>query len=123
MKPFEIPKALDSIVDAHITVETIVSVIKAGDSDTRYALAGLWLSEGIPYYFKSQPAAYEGMRMWLSRKLHIHAKEITIIGSGRQGFSLSPDKNLGRPFRKDSDLDLSVVSSSLFRKTKKVFNK
>lgn len=122
MKPFNIPKALGSLIDTYPTVETIVEAIKAGDRDTYSALARLWLSEGIPYCFRSRPAIYEGMRMWLSQQLKVHAKEITLIGSGRQGYSLSPDENLGRSFGEYSDLDLTAVSSVLFEQLEGVFN-
>jgi hypothetical protein len=123
MKPFNIPKALDSLTDTYPPVETVVEAIKSGDIDTYSALARLWLSEGIPYCFRFRPAVYEGMRMWLSQKLQFHAKEITLIGSGRLGYSLSPDENLGRPFGRDSDLDLTAVSSALFAQLEGAFNR
>ena len=123
MKPFNTPKALDSLIDTYPPVETIVEAIKAGDRDTYSALARLWLSEGIPYCFRFRPAIYEGMRTWLSQQLQVHAKEITLIGSGRQGFSLSPDENLGRRFGEYSDLDLTAVSSVLFEQLKRAFNR
>ncbi len=123
MKPFKIPLALESIIDTYPAAEDIVKAINVGNKDTCYALARLWLSEGIPFCFKSQPAIYEGLRFWLSRQLEIQAKEITIIGSGRQGYCLSPDENLGRAFGEHSDMDLSVVSQSLFERLKITFNK
>lgn len=122
MKPFEIPSGLESIVETYPSVSSIVDAIKDGDKDTRDALARLWLSEGIPYCFKIQPAIYESFRLWLSRQLQVQAKEITLIGSARQGFSLSPGENLGRPFGDYSDLDLSIISPSLFEQMKKVFS-
>jgi len=123
MKPFEIPKALQSVVDTYPTAETIIEAINAGEKDVCYTLASLWLSEGIPYCFRSQPAIYEEVRLFLSHKLKIYAKEITIIGSGRQGFSLSPGENFGRVFGEHSDLDLSAISSFLFEKLKNEFYK
>jgi len=125
MKPFNIPNALEFFIETYPDAETILKAIKKGDSNTRYALARLWLSEGIPCCFRSQPAIYEAMRLWLSYNLpvHMHAKEITLIGSGRQGFSLSPDEHFGRPFGDYSDLDFSAVSLSLFKHLERAFNR
>ncbi len=123
MKPFEIPNAIKSIIDIYPTAEDIVKAINNGEKDVRYILASLWLSEGIPYCFRSQPAIYEEVRLFLSQRLKICAKEITIIGSGRQGFSLSPGENFGRPFGKYSDLDLNAISSPLFEKLKREFER
>jgi hypothetical protein len=123
MKPFNIPNALESFIDTYPDAETILRAIKIGDLNTRCALARLWLSEGIPYCFKSQPAIYEAVRLWLSHNLPVHAKEITLIGSGRQGFSLSPDEHFGRPFGDYSDLDFSAVSLSLFTQLERAFSR
>lgn len=123
MKPFNIPKALDSLIDTYPPVETIVNAIKAGNRHTYSALARLWLSEGIPYCFRFQPAIYEGMRVWLSQHFQVHAKEITLIGSGRLGYSLCPDENLGRRFGEYSDLDLTAVSSVLFEQLERAFSR
>ena len=123
MKPFKIPTALESFIDAYPDAQTILKAIKAGDQDTRYSLARLWLSEGIPHCFKSQPAIYESMRLWLSRQLPVHAKELTLIGSGRQGFSLSPNEHFGRPFGEHSDLDWSAISPALFKQLKGAFKR
>jgi hypothetical protein len=123
MKPFNIPKALDPLIDTYPPLETIVAAIKGGDRDTYAALARLWLSEGIPYCFKNRPIIYEGMRTWLSRQLQVNAKEITLIGSGRLGFSLSPDENLGRCFGECSDLDMTAISLALFERLGEMFRR
>jgi hypothetical protein len=76
-------------------------------------LCRLWLSEGVPFMFLQQPMMYEAVRSWLGFRLKIHPKEITLIGSARLGFSLTPS-NLGRSFGTHSDLDLVAVSEDLF---------
>ena len=87
----------------------------------RIAIAQLWLSEGIPRAFGNCPAIYDAVRSWLSQRLGVHAKEISLIGSARLGKSLKPEK-LGEPFSNyESDLDLFIVSSDLFERLKKDF--
>ena len=80
-------------------------------------VARLWLTEGIPSAFLQVPAVYEDLRGWLASRLTIHPKEVTVIGSARIGYSLAPPPDFGRPFNARSDLDLSVVSDQLFRRT------
>lgn len=79
----------------------------------REVVARLWLSEGAPSAFHDCPVIYEDLRGWLSARLGIHAKEITLVGSARIGYSMAPD-SFGKPFGKHSDLDLAIVSSRLF---------
>ena len=79
----------------------------------RVAIARQWLSEGIPFAFRECPAVYESLRSWLSLKLGVKAKEISLVGSARVGSSLAPQK-LGDPFSPGSDLDIFVVSDCLF---------
>jgi len=121
MKPFEVPSVLGSLVETYPSVESIINVLEIDDKDARYALARLWLSEGIPYCFKSKPGVYESLRTWLSRQLQVRAKEITIVGSGRQGFCLSPGTNIGQVFGEHSDLDLTIISAPLFRQLEETF--
>lgn len=74
----------------------------------------LWLSEGIPQFIKNKPEEYEFLRMNLSEHLNIHSKAITLIGSARFGYSLSPKKNY-RPFNSgESDLDIGIIDNTSF---------
>jgi len=114
MRAFEVSPVLEPLREVYPSAEAIIRAVREGDREARYALAGLWLSEGIPYSFKARPGLYESMRRWLARKLGVCAKEITLVGSGRQGFCLTPGANLGRIFGEHSDLDLTVISSRLF---------
>ena len=76
----------------------------------------LWLSEGIPYAFRQTPALFEAMREWFGEHLDIDPKCITMIGSGRIGFSMGND--FGRKFGATSDLDLSIISDGLYGRLK-----
>jgi hypothetical protein len=115
MRAFDVSPAIEPLREVYPSADAIITAVRGGDRDARYAIARLWLSEGIPYSFKALPGLYESLRRWLALRLEVQAKEITIIGSGRQGFCLSPGKDLGRPFGDHSDLDLTIVSPRLFR--------
>jgi len=114
MRAFEVSPAIETLRSTYPPAELIMTAIRGGNRDARYAIARLWLSEGIPYAFKDRPGLYESLRRWLSCQLGLQAKEITLVGSGRQGFCLSPGKDIGRPFGGHSDLDLTAISLRLF---------
>jgi hypothetical protein len=121
MRPFDVSAVLDPLTEVYPAANVLLEAAKAGDRDVRYALSRLWLSEGIPFAFKTRPGIYEALRIWLARRLNVQAKQITLVGSGRQGYSLSPDQNVGRPFGAHSDLDMTVISSSLFQRLREAF--
>lgn len=92
--------------------EELREVLLTCTQQTRGALARLWLSEGVPCAFRSCPGVYEDMRGWLSSRLGVvHAKEITLVGSARTGYSLA---DFGKVFGEHSDLDFCIVSRELF---------
>jgi hypothetical protein len=71
------------------------------------------LIAGVPFAFRDSPADYDALRTTLGAALHLSADAMTVVGSGRIGFSLSPEK-YGAPFLPKSDLDVVVVSAELF---------
>ena len=86
-------------------------------------LARLWISEGIPFAFKGCPGLYEEVRNTLAKKLEIDAKQISVVGSGRLGYSLAPTK-WGEPYHAvASDLDLFAVSEGLFERLREDFER
>ena len=115
MEPFRIPEPLRNLTEPYPDPRLVLDVADRGGESARIALAQLWLSEGIPHAFRECPAVYESIRSWLSVRLSlgVHAKEIGIVGSARLGASLAP-KKLGRSFSTSSDLDIFIVSKSLF---------
>lgn len=120
MKPFNVPPSMISFQNVYPSARSVLEKVKTGNKSTRIALAQLWLSEGIPYAFAGCPAVYEAMRSWLADRLKVHAKQISMVGSGRLGTSLSP-KKIDKPFNETSDLDLFVVSEELFKLVKEDF--
>ncbi|MCY4496529.1 MAG: hypothetical protein OXC14_04520 [Rhodospirillaceae bacterium] len=89
----------------------------------RAVLARLWISEGIPFAFRKCPGLYEEVRNWLAAELELDAKEISVAGSGRLGYSLAP-KRWGQRYRPESsDLDFFAVSASLFERLRGDFDR
>lgn len=99
----------------HPELEEFREVLKAAGKYDLEAIARLWLSEGIPYAFRETAGIYDELRFWLACRLGVNGKDVTIVGSGRIGFSMSPRK-FGATFGDNSDLDLSVVNLCLFEK-------
>jgi hypothetical protein len=73
------------------------------------------LVKGIPFAFQENAQTYDLLLNTLSDELQLKSESITMVGSGRIGFSLSPDK-FGTPFSIESDLDMLIVSEDLFDK-------
>lgn len=66
-----------------------------------------------PFAFRDKRKGYEFLLNHLGKELGVSADSVTLVGSGRIGFSLSPFK-FGVPFSKRSDLDIAIVDSRLF---------
>lgn len=115
MEPFTVPAPLRNLCDHYPDAVIVADIARKGGEQAKIALARLWLSEGIPFAFEKCPALYETVRTWLSARLSVEAKAISLTGSARLGSSLSPNK-LGKPFDENSDLDLFVVSKELLEK-------
>ena len=120
MRPFEYSSTIAGIRDHFPSSNDLLEILGDCSGSDRTAIARQWLSEGIPFAFKECPAIYESLRLWLSLKLGVKAKEISLVGSARLGWSLAPRK-LGKPFDRESDLDLFVISQRLFLLTCKDF--
>ena len=66
-----------------------------------------------PYVFEPQPAAWDTFRDELVSGLAVSRPDIRVVGSARFGFSTKPGRNL-REFSDTSDIDVVIVSPSLF---------
>lgn len=113
--PFKVSDALSSLPHPYPSANALRKVLSNDISQDCKAIARLWLSEGVPFVFRSCPAIFEKARVWLSTTLEIDPKEITIIGSARIGYSLAKGK-FGTRFNNASDLDFTIVSQRLFQK-------
>lgn len=72
-----------------------------------------YLFRGLPFYSSHRPELHSQLLRAISTGLRIPPQDICVIGSARLGFSLSPPK-FGTPFNQFSDIDVCVVSNSLF---------
>ena len=59
---------------------------------------------------------YDDFKIYMSDRLNLHVNNLAIVGSAKIGFSLTPSKNF-KHFNNDSDVDLIIVSRSLFRQS------
>ncbi|HUP79561.1 MAG TPA: hypothetical protein VM260_13500, partial [Pirellula sp.] len=96
--------------------EAFREAVASSTRNSHESVVRFLLTEGIPFAFRDRPALFEALRAWLGEYLTVCPKEITLIGSARIGFSLASPPDYGRAFNENSDLDLSVVSLSLFEK-------
>ena len=68
---------------------------------------------GPPFYSSNHPEVHDQVVRSISKGLNVAPSNICVIGSARIGFSLSPER-FGEPFNQFSDIDIIIVSSSLF---------
>ena len=123
MKPYEISQNCTRLNEHYPNPDLFKDVLKKMKEKEMEWFIRLWLSEGIPKAFINNPMLYELIRDDLAKNIGIHPKEITIVGSARIGYSLSPNKyEYGSAFDYESDFDFSIVSSVLYDKLVKEFN-
>lgn len=65
-------------------------------------------------------AKYDSFKQYMAKKLDIQPNNIAIVGSAKLGFSLSPTKAF-RTFSENSDIDIVIVSESVFRQSWNAF--
>lgn len=118
---FKVWKGLAALSAPYPEPGEFVSVLRSASPEQRELVVRLWIGEGVPFGFRSTPALYEELRRWTGRRLGVDPRDLTLIGSTRIGFSMSPGIRFGTPFSDNSDLDLSVISEQLFRQTKECF--
>ncbi|MCT3947833.1 hypothetical protein AB2S32_02995 [Elizabethkingia anophelis] len=91
-----------------------------------------YIIEGTSFFFNkiSEEKTEFDFKKEIAKTLDVHIRDIVIVGSGKLGFSLKPDiyspsvyeyKEFDYDFKQDStkeksDLDIAVISSSLFDK-------
>jgi hypothetical protein len=115
MKPFLFNTAANARLAARYPYASEVAyAYKALAKDGREGILRSLLTEGIPYAFQNLPVLYEIVRDFISKRLGVEPRQVTLIGSARVGYSLAPPPEYGRPFGDESDLDLTIFSETLF---------
>jgi hypothetical protein len=87
--------------------------------DSIYVYRKFLLGHRIWYFFqtfgeKSYAEKYDEFKLYMSNHLNLHVNNIAIVGSAKLGFSLSPKKKYSE-FNLESDIDIVIVSSEIFR--------
>src|SRR6266403_3004433 len=121
MKPFSVTDSAKRLAGAYPSSEVVGDALQSFTRQEKLGFMRLWLAEGIPFAFSGLPMIYEAVRDYVGQRLGVPATAITLIGSGRIGYSMSPSPEFGRPFGKHSDLDLSIIQQGLFSKLEKDF--
>lgn len=81
-------------------------------------LAKRYLHTGLPFVFINEPHKYLSFREAVGRIFDVLPQQISVMGSARFGFSLSPKKqtkNGAKTIDENSDLDLVIVSSEIYQ--------
>lgn len=122
IRAFTIGPELAKLTGAYPSPQDVLEAASAGQRE-KVILARLWVSEGIPFAFERCPGLYEEVRNTLAERVEVDAKEISIVGSGRIGYSLAPTK-WGEPYEPvESDLDFFAVSDRLFGRLREDFER
>ncbi len=95
---------------AHPTVDEFRKVLV---SSPLHEVVKGYVFGGTPYVFRDRPETFGILRKHLREHLKVADENVTIVGSARIGFSLSPD-TFPRQFSHRSDIDVLVVSETLF---------
>ena len=113
---------LAKLTGAYPKAQHVLEAAAVGQRE-KAILARLWISEGIPFAFRKCPVLYEEVRDSLAKGLELDAKQISVVGSGRLGYSLAP-KKWGRTYDATlSDLDFFAVSERLFEGLREDFER
>lgn len=120
--PFTLSSSSQNLKDIYPTSQEIKDVFSNASEAERYGIIRLWITEGIPYAFKNEPLIYEEIREFISKGVNVHSKEVTLVGSGRIGYSLKK-KVWGKTFTNSSDLDFTIISNELYSKLVSDFKK
>lgn len=80
----------------------------------RMAMIRSWVQERSPAAFSGSPYLWEAVREWIAGRHGLSASQIGLAGSAQLGFSTNPRKVLAPFDGNGSDLDLYIVSDSLF---------
>lgn len=74
-----------------------------------------WFFSGVPYVFRRSKDTYNELRSFIASVVGVAEDDIVLVGSARLGFSPVHTK-FGKMFGEGDDLDIIVVSSTLFDK-------
>lgn len=114
INPFILSPETSNLKELYPEASLLKDIYTKTNSTERLGIIRLWMTEGIPYAFKEHPLLYEEIREFIAKGINVDAKDITIVGSARIGYSLSKHE-WGRPFNSNSDFDFTIVSNDLYK--------
>ena len=121
--PFTLSQNSDKLTDLYLDSVLLKDFFVKAKESERLGIIRLWITEGIPFAFKDNPLLYEEIRAFIAKGVNVHTKEVTLVGSGRIGYSLKK-KEWGRKFTPpNSDLDFTIISNDLYKKLVADFQK
>lgn len=100
-------------------IEAFKAALKEHDSS--YIYRKYLLGHDVWYFreklsLKEHAHKYDDFKIYMSQKLGIHINNIAIVGSAKLGFSITPRKEKAfSVFSDESDIDIVVVSSDIFK--------
>jgi hypothetical protein len=71
------------------------------------------LADDDPWLFRKEAGTYQAFKSYLRVHLNDPDARALVVGSTKYGFSIAPD-TFGRPCRRDSDIDVAILSPLLF---------
>ncbi|GEM_PF-812564 len=123
LSPFTLSQDSDKLTALYLDAVLLKDFFVKAKGSERLGIIRLWITEGIPYAFRDNPLLYEAARTFIARQVNVHTKEVTIVGSGRIGYSLKK-KEWGRKFTPlYSDLDFTIISNDLYKNLVNDFQK
>jgi len=81
--------------------------------DSHKVLAKVFLLEGVPYVFAQSSMKYVIFREQIAERFNVGSQDVCIVGSAKLGFSPSAH-HYGTPFSETSDVDVVIISDTLF---------
>ena len=120
--PFILSPTSHNLKGLYPTSQEIKDVFSKANETEQCGIIRLWITEGVPFAFKEEPLLFEEVREFIAKGVGVHPKEVTLVGSGRIGYSLRKEV-WGRVFSNSSDLDFTIISNELFSRLVKDFKK
>lgn len=100
-----------------VTIAEKITIFKQDllDNKSDIDIVRKFLCFGIPHVFEGKDFEYFELKDIIAKHFGIHPNEVLIVGSGKLGFSIAPQK-LWKPFDINSDIDIAIISPKIFEK-------
>lgn len=84
-------------------------------SQTDHFIVQKYITHGTPYIFKNNEDLYFDLKYAIANKFGLKSPEmVRMVGSAKLGFSISPKKVWKHFSEDDSDIDMVIISRSIF---------